>query len=64
MPAEMIVHFFRSFCDHAKCNISVRAEGLNDHHKAEAIFKAFARAVRQATAKSGSNELPTTKGII
>lgn len=64
MPSEMIFHFFRSFCDHAQCNISVRAEGSNEHHKAEAIFKAFARAVRQAVAKSGSSELPTTKGML
>jgi imidazoleglycerol-phosphate dehydratase/histidinol-phosphatase len=64
MPTEMVFHFFKSFSDNAKCNINIKAEGHNEHHKTEALFKAFARAVKMASAKSGGSELPTTKGII
>lgn len=64
LPTEMFSHFFRSFADNAKCNIHVRATGENDHHKAEAIFKAFARALAMAVAKTGSGNLPSTKGTL
>ncbi len=65
MPAEMFQHFFKSFSDAARCNINVKAEGNNEHHKIEAIFKAFAKAVKMAVRKDPhSNQLPTTKGIL
>lgn len=65
MPTEMFFHFFKSFSDSAKCNLNIKAEGTNEHHKIEAIFKAFARAVRMAVKQEqGNNELPTTKGVI
>jgi imidazoleglycerol-phosphate dehydratase/histidinol-phosphatase len=63
MPTEMFFHFFKSFTDSAKCNLNVKAEGLNEHHKIEAIFKAFAKSVKMAAKKDG-NELPSTKGIL
>jgi len=62
MPAEMLFHFFKSFTDNAKCNLNVKAEGDNDHHKAEAIFKGFARALRLASKKTDDYKLPSTKG--
>ena len=62
-PTEMLYHFFKSFSDAAKCNLNIRAEGINEHHKIEAVFKAFARAVRQATRLDPDNQtLPSTKG--
>lgn len=64
MPTEMISHFFSSFAGKARCNLNIRAEGVNEHHKAEAIFKAFARAVSMAVRRNGDNGLPTTKGIL
>lgn len=64
MPTELLRHFFKSFCDTAGCNLNIMAEGLNEHHKAEAIFKAFGKAIRGAVKKSGSDRLPTTKGIL
>jgi imidazoleglycerol-phosphate dehydratase / histidinol-phosphatase len=65
MPTEMFYHFFKSFSDASKCNLNIRAEGTNEHHKIEAIFKAFARSIRMAVKKeAGNNLLPTTKGII
>ncbi len=48
MPTEMFFHFFKSFSDAAKCNINIKAEGENEHHKIEAIFKAFAKAIKMA----------------
>jgi imidazoleglycerol-phosphate dehydratase / histidinol-phosphatase len=63
MPTEMFLHFFKSFSDAAKCNLNIKAEGPNEHHKIEAIFKAFAKAIKVAIRKDG-NELPTTKGVI
>ena len=63
MPTEMFYHFFKSFSDAAKCNLNIKAEGTNEHHKIEAIFKAFAKAIKMAVKKEG-NLLPTTKGII
>lgn len=65
MPTEMFFHFFKSFSDGAKCNLNIKAEGTNEHHKIEAIFKAFAKAIRMA-AKRDLNRpiLPSTKGIL
>jgi imidazoleglycerol-phosphate dehydratase/histidinol-phosphatase len=65
MPTEMFMHFFKSFCDGARCNLNVKAEGTNEHHKIEAIFKAFAKAVKMAVKRDVKNmSLPSTKGII
>lgn len=63
MPTEMFYHFFKSFSDTAKCNLNIRAEGTNEHHKIEAIFKAFAKSIKMAVKKEG-NELPSTKGTL
>lgn len=63
MPTEMFLHFFKSFSDTAKCNLNIKAEGTNEHHKIEAIFKAFAKAIKMAVKKDGS-ELPSTKGML
>jgi imidazoleglycerol-phosphate dehydratase/histidinol-phosphatase len=62
MPTEMFMHFFKSFSDNAKCNLNIKAEGTNEHHKIEAIFKAFAKAVNMAKMKSGNDNIPSTKG--
>ena len=63
VPTEMFFHFFKSFSDTAKCNLSIEAEGENDHHKIEAVFKGFARALRQAVRLNpDEHRLPTTKG--
>ncbi|MFV0467874.1 MAG: bifunctional histidinol-phosphatase/imidazoleglycerol-phosphate dehydratase HisB [Dysgonomonas sp.] len=65
MPTEMFFHFFKSMSDAAKMNLNVRAEGTNEHHKIEGIFKAFARAIKMAKRRDIFNyELPTTKGVI
>lgn len=65
VPTEMFSHFFQSVCAGAKCNLHIRAEGVNEHHKAEAIFKAFSRALRMAVAKTPfPYELPSSKGIL
>lgn len=65
MPTEMFRHFFKSFCDGAKCNVNVRAEGENEHHKIEAIFKAWAKAIKMAVKREAGNEqMPTTKGLL
>jgi imidazoleglycerol-phosphate dehydratase/histidinol-phosphatase len=65
MPTEMFHHFFKSFTDAAKCNLNIKAEGTNEHHKIEAIFKAFAKAVKMAVRKDPfSNSLPSTKGTL
>src|SRR5690606_23807284 len=63
MPTEMFFHFFKSFTDTAKCNLNVKAEGTNEHHKIEAIFKALAKAIKMAVKKEG-NQLPSTKGVL
>jgi imidazoleglycerol-phosphate dehydratase/histidinol-phosphatase len=63
VPTEMFPHFFKSFSDTAKCNLNIKAEGKNEHHKIEAIFKAFAKAIKMAIRKEG-NELPSTKGML
>jgi imidazoleglycerol-phosphate dehydratase / histidinol-phosphatase len=63
MPTEMFFHFFKSFSDKALCNLNIKAEGTIEHHKIEAVFKAFAKAVKMAVRREGS-ELPSTKGIL
>ena len=64
MPSEMFMHFFKSFSDTAKCNLNIKAEGENEHHKIEAIFKAFAKAVKMAISKTDNFSIPSTKGTI
>jgi len=64
IPSEMFFHFFKSFSDNAKCNINIKAEGENDHHKIEAVFKAFARALKMAIKKTEDFILPSTKGTL
>lgn len=64
MPAEMFFHFFKSFSDHAQCNLNISASGNNEHHKIEAIFKAFAKAIKMAVAKNNLPGIPSTKGIL
>lgn len=63
VPTEMFFHFFKSFSDAAKCNLNIKAEGTNEHHKIEAIFKAFAKAIKMATKKNG-DQLPSTKEML
>lgn len=63
LPTEMFYHFFKSFSDAAKCNLNIKAEGDNEHHKIEAIFKAFARAIKMAVKIEG-DDLPSTKGVL
>jgi imidazoleglycerol-phosphate dehydratase/histidinol-phosphatase len=65
MPTEMFYHFFKSFSDAAKCNLNIECRGDNEHHKIEAIFKAFAKATRMAVVRDPmSNYLPSTKGVL
>jgi imidazoleglycerol-phosphate dehydratase / histidinol-phosphatase len=65
MPTEMFFHFFKSFSDAAKCNLNIACTGENEHHKIEAIFKAFAKAIKMAVKKDPfSNHLPSTKGVL
>ncbi|MET0394563.1 MAG: bifunctional histidinol-phosphatase/imidazoleglycerol-phosphate dehydratase HisB [Chitinophagaceae bacterium] len=65
MPTEMFFHFFKSFSDAAKCNLHIECRGENEHHKIEAIFKAFAKAIRMAVKRDPlSNYLPSTKGVL
>lgn len=65
MPSEMFYHFFKSFADGANCNLNIRAEGANEHHKIEAIFKSLGRAIRMAIHRNiYKQELPTTKGSL
>jgi len=65
MPTEMFYHFFKSFSDAAKCNLNIKAEGTNEHHKIESIFKAFAKAIKMAVKRDiNNNSLPSTKGIL
>lgn len=65
MPTEMFFHFFKSFSDAAKCNLNIECKGENEHHKIEAIFKAFAKAIRMAVKRDAlSNYLPSTKGVL
>lgn len=65
MPTEMFFHFFKSFSDAARCNVNIECKGENEHHKIEAIFKAFAKAVKMAVKRDAfSNYLPSTKGVL
>jgi len=64
MPTEMFFHFFKSFSDQAKCNLNIKADGTNEHHKIESIFKAFARSLKQAAGRSGGTSIPSTKGVV
>ena len=65
MPTEMFFHFFKSLSDTAGMNLNIKAEGTNEHHKIEGIFKAFARALKNAVRRDISNyQLPSTKGLI
>ena len=65
MPTEMFFHFFKSFTDGAKCNLNIKAEGTNEHHKIEAIFKAFAKAIKMAVKRDVEKMiLPSTKGML
>jgi imidazoleglycerol-phosphate dehydratase/histidinol-phosphatase len=65
MPTEMFFHFFKSFSDAAKCNLNIQAQGENEHHKIEAIFKAFAKAIKIAVKRDVNNMvLPSTKGLL
>lgn len=65
MPTEMFFHFFKSFSDGAKCNLNIKAEGTNEHHKIESIFKAFAKAIKMAVKRDIEKMiLPSTKGML
>lgn len=64
MPTEMFEHFFQSFCQNAKCNLNIKAEGKNEHHKIESIFKAFAKSLKMACAKTNNFQIPSTKGSL
>jgi len=65
MPTEMFMHFFKSFSDSARANLNIKAEGQNEHHKIEAIFKAFAKAIKMAVRRDPEKKiLPTTKGML
>lgn len=65
MPTEMFYHFFKSFTDGAKCNLNIKVEGTNEHHKIEAIFKAFAKAIKMAVKQDVEKMiLPSTKGLL
>ncbi len=65
MPTEMFMHFFKSFTDGAQCNLNIKAEGVNEHHKIEAIFKAFAKSIKMAKNRVVNNMmLPSTKGVL
>jgi len=65
MPTEMFYHFFKSFTDGAKANLNIKAEGTNEHHKIEAIFKAFAKAIKVAVKRDADKMvLPSTKGVL
>ena len=66
MPTEMFYHFFKSFADAARCNLNIKCEGQNEHHKIEAIFKGLARAIRMAVKRDVNSiqNLPSTKGVL
>lgn len=65
LPTELFEHFFKSFCDAAACNLNIRAEGKNEHHKIEAIFKGFAKCIRQAIRRDVQRFiLPSSKGML
>ena len=65
MPTEMFLHFFKSFSDAAKMNLNIKAEGDNEHHKIEGIFKALGKSIKMATRRDIHNfQLPSSKGIL
>ncbi|WP_187261508.1 bifunctional histidinol-phosphatase/imidazoleglycerol-phosphate dehydratase HisB [Pontibacter beigongshangensis] len=65
MPTEMFFHFFKSFSDSSKANLNIKAEGANEHHKIEAIYKAFAKAIKMAVQRNPQdNTIPSTKGTL
>lgn len=65
VPTEMLYHFFKSFADSSRSNLNIKAEGENEHHKIESIFKAFAKAIKMAVNQSDPTySLPTTKGSL
>ena len=65
MPTEMFMHFFKSFSDACKCNLNIKAEGENEHHKIESIFKGLAKCIKQAAKRDNNNmQLPSTKGML
>lgn len=64
VPTELFFHFFKSFSDTAKCNLNIKAEGINEHHKIESIFKAFAKTIKLAVQQTGDFSIPSTKGIL
>ncbi|MFZ1456798.1 MAG: bifunctional histidinol-phosphatase/imidazoleglycerol-phosphate dehydratase HisB [Saprospiraceae bacterium] len=65
MPTEMFYHFFKSFSDNALCNLNIKAEGSNEHHIIESVFKAFAKAILMAKTRNASTmDIPSTKGSL
>ena len=64
IPTELFFHFFKSFSDSAKCNLNIKAGGDNEHHKIEAIFKAFSKAIKIAAKQTDNYNLPSTKGSL
>jgi imidazoleglycerol-phosphate dehydratase/histidinol-phosphatase len=61
----MFYHFFKSFSDASKCNLNIKVEGENEHHKIESIFKAFAKSIKMAVTRNVDNmQLPSTKGLL
>jgi len=64
VPTELFFHFFKSFSDSSKCNLNIKATGENEHHKIEAIFKAFSKAIRSAVKHTDNFNLPSTKGAL
>ena len=66
MPTELFYHFFKSFSDTSKCNLNIKVEGDNEHHKIEATFKGLARAIKMAVMRDprNINQLPSTKGVL
>lgn len=64
VPAEMFFHFFKSFSDSARCNLNIKAVGENEHHKIEAVFKAFSKALKMAVKQTDNFNLPSTKGAL
>lgn len=64
MPTEMFMHFFKSLSDGARCNLNIKAEGENEHHKIESIFKGFAKALKMAVKQTNEGKIPSTKGVL
>lgn len=66
LPTEMFYHFFKSFADASKCNLNIKVEGKNEHHKIEGIFKALAKSIKMAIKRNENelNKLPSTKGLL